>query len=192
MEVRTVSTSDDEVAGEVPSEALSLVPGEEAMVCLPSIRSPLQVVPDAAFANLLVVSATRPPAKVEQLVRDRGGDPETVGVVPVSGSRVGYDGPMWTAEAVTPADLSGISDAVERASRFVKRGEGWVVFDNVNVLLMYAERDSVRQLVRTVAAQSRRREARGVFALVPEAVSTATYRSFADVLDTTVDLAADE
>jgi hypothetical protein len=171
---------------------LDLQSGVQAFVRISSMESPLATVPDAAFDNLLVVSATRPPGAVERLVRDRGGDPERVGVVPVSGSPVDYDGPMWTSDAVTPANLSGISDRVETATGYVKPGEGWIVLDNVNVLLMYADRTGVEGLVRSILSQSRSRDARGVFAVVPGALEASTYRSFKDLFDVTVDRTGDE
>ncbi len=177
-------TTDAPADGE---EHLSLAAGTQALVRVPSMRSPLWTLPPAALDNLLVVSATRPPGAVERLVRDRGGDPERVGVVPVSGSPVSYDGPMWTSDAVTPADLSGISEAVGTATRYVKPGEGWIVLDNVNVLLMYASGIGVQGLARSLVARSRRRRARGVYAVVPEALSAGTYRSIESVFDLTVD-----
>jgi hypothetical protein len=181
-------------AGEssAPADALALDAGVQALVRMPSMRSPLAVLPSAAFENLLVVSATRSPGAVERQVHERGGDPERVGVVPVSGSPVDYDGPMWTSDAVTPADLSGISDRVARAARYVKPGVGWVVFDNVNVPLMYADRSGVYGLVRSVAARSRDRHARGVFSVVPGALATSTYDSLEDALDLTVDRTGDD
>lgn len=176
-----------ESGGESAPECLTLDAGVQALVRMPSMRSPLSVLPDAAFENLLVVSATRPPGAVERRVRERGGDPERVGVVPVSGSPLDYDGAMWTTEAVTPANLSGISDRVGEATRYVKPGVGWVVFDNVNVPLMYADRSGVQGLVRSVAAQARARDARGVFSVVPGALARGTYRSLEEVFDLTLD-----
>lgn len=166
---------------------LSLDAGVQALVRMPSMRSPLAVLPDRAFENLLVISATRPPGAVERRVRQRGGDPERVGVVPVSGSPVDYDGPMWTSDAVTPANLSGISDRVGEATRYVKPGVGWIVFDNVNVPLMYADRSGVQGLVRSVASQARGRDARGVFSVVPGALARGTYRSLEELFDLTLD-----
>ena len=178
----TPSGSDDE-----DRRKLDLGAGRQALLRMPSLRSPLAVLPASAFENLLVVSATRPPGAVERLVRERGGDPERVGVVPVSGSPVDYDGPMWTSDAVTPADLSGISDRVSDATRYVKPGQGWIVLDNANVLLMYADRAGVEGLVRAVLARARRRDARGVCSVVPDALADGTYRSLVEPFDTTVD-----
>lgn len=177
----------DPTDGTSGEEHLTLSPGTQALVRMPSMRSPLLTLPPAAFENLLVVSATRPPGAVERLVVDRGGDPAKTGVVPVSGSPVSYDGPMWTSDAVSPANRSGIDDGVAAALRYVKPGEGWLVLDNVNVLLMYASRTGVAGLVNSLVSRGREGRARGVFSVVPEALSDRTYRSFLDAFDTTVD-----
>lgn len=172
-------TDEEAVPGEIDVPV-----GSQALVLMPSLHSPLSLVPADAFENLLVVSTTRPPGKVEQVVRERGGDPATVGVVPVSGSPVDYDGPCWTSSVVHPNDLSGIHDRFQQGMNHVKPGKGWVVFDNVNVLLMYAERSSVINFTDSVAAGVRRRNATGAYALVREAVGDETYGAFADVFDT--------
>ncbi|WP_435358415.1 DUF7504 family protein [Haloarchaeobius sp. DFWS5] len=169
---------------------LQMESGTQALVLMPSLHSPLEVVPDVAFENLLVLSTTRPPSKVERLVRDRGGDPNKVGVVPVSGSPVEYDGPMWTADVVHPNDLSGIHAQFTRGMDYVKPGQGWVVFDNVNVLLMYAESSGVFRFVESVATATRDRRAHGAFALVRDAVADSTYERFERTFDTKLDLRA--
>ncbi|WP_267639641.1 DUF7504 family protein [Haloarchaeobius amylolyticus] len=168
-------------------DPLAVDAGTQALVLISSLRSPLTLLPGSAFENLLVVSTTRSPAKVEQLVRERGGDPNRVGVVPVSGSPVDYDGPMWTASVVHPNDLSGIDQRFARGMNYVKPGEGWVVFDNVNVLLMYAELSGVYQLVESAAARTRDRRASGAFALVRDAVGDSTYERFREIFDTELD-----
>jgi len=190
METDATDDPDPEATGG-RTEYLALSPGTQALVRMPSMRSPLWTLPPEAFENLLVVSATHPPSAVERLVVDRGGDPAKTGVVPVSGSPVSYDGPLWTSDVVSPANLSGIDDGVAAALRYVKPGEGWIVLDNVNVLLMYASRTGVEGLARALVSQGRPRRARGVFSVVPEALSAATYRSFVDVFDTTVDRTGD-
>lgn len=178
------TTTDREDGG----ESVSVDPGTQCLVGVPSIRSPLDHLPRSAFENLLVVSTTRPPSKIERTVRARGGDPENVGVVPVSGSAVDYEGPLWVADVVGPTDLTGIDASVADAVRYVKPGEGWIAFDNVNVLLMYARADNVYQLVSAVASRSRKRNARGVFAIVPDAVTDSTYDRFRDPFDAELEL----
>ncbi|MCT9096819.1 hypothetical protein [Haloarchaeobius sp. HME9146] len=171
----------------IEREPVAVDAGTQALVLISSLRSPLSLIPESAFENLLVVSTTRSPTKIEQLVRDRGGDPNKVGVVPVSGSPVDYDGPMWTGSVVHPNDLSGIHQQFSTGMNYVKPGEGWVVFDNVNVLLMYAEPSGVYQLVESVATQTRDRRASGAFALVRDAVADSTYDRFRGLFDTELD-----
>jgi hypothetical protein len=169
------------------TDDLAVAHGTQALVLTPSLRSPLSFVPADAFDNTLVVSTTRSPKKVEQLVREHGGDPNTVGVVPVSGSPVDYDGPLWTTSVVHPNDLSGIYERFERGMNHVKPGEGWVVVDNVNVLLMYAERSSVSNVLDSIATNVRRRNAAGVYALVRDAVTDDTHAELAGGFDTEFD-----
>ncbi|MFC6953464.1 DUF7504 family protein [Halorubellus litoreus] len=170
-----------------PEDALDVPSGTQALVLSPSLESPLSRVPVEAFDNMLVVSTTRSPQKVEQLIRERGGDPNTVGLVPVSGSPVDYDGPLWTTSVVHPNDLSGIYERFDRGMNHVKPGEGWVVFDNVNVLLMYAERPSVGNFLDSVATNVRRRNASGAYALVRDAVAEGTHDRFVDIFDVELD-----
>ncbi|NHN49064.1 hypothetical protein G9464_15895 [Halostella sp. JP-L12] len=171
---------------------VSVDPGTQCLVGVPSMRSPLDYLPRSAFENLLVVSTTRPPSAVERTVRARSGDPENVGVVPVSGSAVDYDGPLWVADVVGPTDLTGVDARFADAVRYVEPGEGWVAFDNVNVLLMYARADNVYQLVSAVASRSRKRNARGVFAVVPGAVTESTHDRFREPFDAELRLARRE
>ena len=173
---------------ESSEETVSVDPGVQCLLGVPSIRSPLDHLPRSAFENLLVVSTTRSPSKIERTVRARGGDPENVGVVPVSGSPVDYDGPLWAADVVGPTDLTGMDARVADAMRYVEPGDGWIAFDNVNVLLMYARADNVYQLVSAIAARSRKRNARGVFAIVPDAVTESTYDRFRDPFDAELEL----
>jgi|GEM_PF-692667 hypothetical protein len=176
-------TTSDTERKESDVRQLDLPSGSQALVLIPSLSSPLSLLPEAAFENLLVVSTTRSPDKIEQLVRDRGGDPNKVGIVPVSGSPVDYDGPCWTTSVVHPNDLSGIHERFERGMNHVKPGTGWVVFDNVNVLLMYAERSSVKNFLDSVAKGVRRRNAVGAYAMVPDAVADDTYETFVELFD---------
>ncbi|WP_115865665.1 DUF7504 family protein [Halorussus litoreus] len=166
-----------------PSD-LSVAPGEQTLISVPSMGSPLGYLPDDAFDNLLVISATASPEKVESLVERRGGDPRTVGVVPVTGSPGEYDGPLWTTDPVDPSDLTGISIRVSTAMEYVS-SDGWVVFDNVNVLLMYGRTEQVYRLLDSVASGVRNREARGAYCTVREAITDETYSRLAELFDAT-------
>ncbi|WP_158056893.1 DUF7504 family protein [Halorussus halophilus] len=165
--------------------SLALSPGEQALVSVPSMQSPLSALPAEAFDNLLVVSATTSPKKVEQLVVRRGGNPATVGVIPVTGSPSEYDGPLWTTDPVDPSDLTGISIRLSEALQYVTK-EGWVVFDNVNVLLMYAAEKSVYRLLDSVISTVRGKKARGAYCLVRDAVTDETYAQLSGLCDVAV------
>jgi RNase P/RNase MRP subunit p29 len=161
---------------------LSLDPGEQALVSVPSMGSPLSYLPDEAFENLLVASATTSCAKVESLVERRGGDPQKVGVVPITGSDDDYDGPLWTTDPVDPSDLTGISIRLSKAMKYVMRG-GWVVFDNVNVLLMYGREEQVYRLLDSVTTNVKQKEACGAYFTVRGAITDETYSTLADICD---------
>ncbi|MFC4450142.1 DUF7504 family protein [Halorussus aquaticus] len=166
-------------------EGLALAPGEQVLTSVPSMGSPLSYLPDAAFENLLVVSATASPKKVESIVERRGGDPQKVGVVPVTGSPDEYEGPLWTTDPVDPSDLTGISIRLSKAMKYVMRG-GWVVVDNVNVLLMYGREEQVFRLLDSVVSNTRKKEACGAYCTVREAVTDQTYSRLQGLCDRTV------
>jgi hypothetical protein len=170
---------------ETTESDFGLAPGEQVLVSVPSMGSPLSALPPAAFENLLVVSATNPPERVESLVRERGGDPQKVGVVPVTGSPSEYDGPLWTTDPVDPSDLTGISIRLSKAMEYVMRG-GWVVVDNVNVLLMYGSEERVFRLFDSVVSSARAKEACGAYCTVRGAVTDDTYARFRELCDRTV------
>ena len=160
----------------------ALAPGEQALVEAGGLTDVLAALPDAAFENLLLVSVTHP-SRIERAVTDRGFEARRVGVVPVTASELSYDGPLWTANPVSPSDLTGISIEFDRGLRHVRPGVGWVVLDNLTTLLMYANQERLYRLVSTLVTHVRNREARGVALLVPGTVeerTTSTFRSLYD------------
>lgn len=169
------------------SSPFSLDSGEQTLVSVPSMGSPLSKLPEEAFENLLVVSATASPKKVESLVERRGADPETVGVIPVTGSPIEYDGPLWTTDSVDPSDLTGISIRFSNALQHVT-ADGWVVFDSVNVFLMYGQEEKVYRLLDSVIGSVRAKEAQGAYCMVRDAMTDETYSQFAGLCDAKVSL----
>lgn len=166
----------------------ALGPGEQVLASVPSGEYVLDYLPDEAFENLLVVAAGRSPTAIERTLREAGHEPRRVGVVPVSGTDVDYDGPMWCGDRVSPHDLTGISIQFGKGVRYVKPGEGWVVFDNLTVLLMYAEANRLFQLLNSVVDGVRAREARGVYPIVRDATSQETYQQFRSLFDREISL----
>lgn len=164
-------------------ELTRLSPGEVAIGPLSTGSFRIDQLPDAAFENLLVVSLGTSPTRVEEAVREAGHEPRKVGVVPVSGTELSYDGPMWTSDRVGPNDLTGISIRVGQGLEYVKPGEGWVVFDSLTVLLMYNETDRVYRLLNSLASNVRERNAHGVFTIVRDATSDDTYAKFRNLFD---------
>lgn len=159
--------------------------GEQVLLLAPSTGSPLRALPEDAFENLLVLSI-RSPRRVERVVRECGGDPRNVGVVPISGTEASYDGPLWTTERVSPSDLTGISMRFSAGLRHVS-ADGYVVVDNLSTLLMYAPEDRLHRFVGHLVQSTRDRGARGMYAVVAEAVSTETRDRFEGPCDRAVD-----
>lgn len=139
--------------------------------------------PDAAFENLLVVSTTALPSRIERAVDECGADPARVGVVPVTGSTVAYDGPLWVAKRTAPSDLTGVSIRLSEALRHVRPGRGWVVFDNVTTLFMYAQTDRVIRFLETVVEAVRERGGRGVYVALPGALAPESRERLEDIVD---------
>lgn len=147
--------------------------------------SALSVLPAGAFDNLLLLSPNAPEA-VEADLRDRGLDVRTVGLVPISGSRHDYDGPLWTTRTVAPSDLTGVSIYFSQAVEHLRAHTGWVLFENLNVLLMYADEDSVFRLVDHLLSTVRDREVTAAFTVVRDAIDDRTYAKLQNRFDVTV------
>lgn len=170
------------------TEELATLPaGGLALGLVESGSFGLSEFPESAFENLLVVSLGNSPKRIEKDVREAGHEPRRVGVVPVSGTEVSYDGPMWTSDRVGPNDLTGISIRLGQGLNYVKPGTGWVVVDNITVLLMYNETDRVYRLLDSMASNVRERNARGFFTLVRGATSDDTYAQLRNLFDREVD-----
>lgn len=160
-------------------------PGEQVLV--DSSRGiDIGALPPAAYENLLVVTTTRSPSKVEEAVRRCGGDPSDVGVIPVTGSTTAYEGPLWTADRVDPSDLTGLSMRLSDGGRYLQPGTGWVVFDNITVLLMYAPEERVYRLLSSVAGTFREREVRSLYGVVQSAMEATTYNRLLGLFDDAV------
>lgn len=152
----------------------SVAPGTQALV--DTARGiPLDELPGDAYENLLVVSTTQTPQKVEAAIERGGGDPADVGVVPVAGSQSDYDGPLWTTDRVDPSDLTGLSMRFSDAARYLQPGRGWVVVDNLTVLLMYAPERRVYRFLSAMTSTLRDRDVRGYYGVVRTAMNDETY-----------------
>ena len=168
-------------AGRRPS---SCAAGEQGLVTVPSMVSVLELLPDEAFENLLVVTV-RSPRYVEEVVRRRGHDPCSVGVVPVTSTAFHYEGDLWVTKRVGSSDMTGISIETARGAQFLTAGEGWFVFDNVHALLMYNDDARLLRLLDSLATQFREADVRGAYAIVPETVDG--YGRFQSLFDVELD-----
>lgn len=166
---------------------LDLSAGEAAMAQLSGRGSPIEHLPPHAFGNLLVVTVAAPKT-VEATVREAGGDPANVGIVPVSASPIAYEGPCWIADRVSPSDLTGISMQFARGERYLTEGSGWVVVDGLGTMLMYTEEESLYRLLSHLIGRTRERRLRHVTGLVDGVVSETTLARFRGLHDRSVSL----
>lgn len=143
----------------------------------------LDRLPPEAHQNLLVVTTTHTPQRIQSAVEAGGGKPSDVGVIPVSGSGSNYAGSLWTADRVDPSDLTGLSMRFSDAARYLQPGEGWVLVDNFTVLLMYAPEENVYRLLSSLTSYLRGREIRGLYGVVQSAMDKETYQRFRGLFD---------
>jgi hypothetical protein len=150
---------------------LSVATGTQVLYSGSSMASPIAQLPASAYDGLIVVSS-KPPREVARLVEEAGGDPSSVGHVPISGAEYAYDGPMWTSEPLVPDDLTGLSMRLSRA--FEALGDGWLLVENLNVFLLYAAEDRVIRFFDHVTRLAADYGITGVYSLVPDAVPAET------------------
>ncbi|NHX35069.1 MULTISPECIES: DUF7504 family protein [Halolamina] len=179
-----MASSEQQPRDECP---LDLQPGEAALATLSNRDSPIAHLPPEALENLLVVTVASP-ERVERAVREAGGDPNDVGIVPVSASPVQYEGPCWIAERVSPSDLTGISIQFSRGERYLAEGTGWVVVEGLGTMLMYVEEAKLYRLLSHFVTRARGRRLRHVTGLVDEVVSSETLARFRELHDRSVSL----
>jgi len=161
--------------------------GEQAVCSVDAMDEPLRHLPPQAFERLLVVSTRGDPGRVEDVVRAADADPSNVLVVPVSGSSVRYEGPLTVADRTGPSDMTGVgvrfTDGLRRFD-----GPAWVVVDNFNIFLMYADRRRVYRFIDSLTGKARESGARGLYCTVRDAVTDETYQTFRNLFDTEIDL----
>lgn len=155
-------------------EFLDVDPGEQVLVSLGGEKFDYGRFPEQAFENLLVLSVGRNPRQIDRALTDIDVDPRSVGVVPVTGSSISYDGTMWTSNRVSPMDLTGISIEFTRGFEHLHEGRGWVLVDSVSILLMYADVDRLYRLLDSMVSACRQKDVRGVFVVDADAVAPET------------------
>ncbi|WP_232686036.1 DUF7504 family protein [Halobacterium zhouii] len=169
-----------------PASTLDLTPGEQLLFEKASKGPPFDQLPEEAFDNLLVVSTALSPSVIEQQITAHGHDPRSVGVVPITATDYRYDGPLWVSQRVEPSDLTGISIEVSKGFGYLEPSQGWLTFDSISTLLMYAEEDRVYRLLAWLASNSRENEVRSVFSLVRSMLADESYQRFRGLWDDVV------
>lgn len=178
-----MSESDGERGRGEATGLTDLAPGEQALVSLSGQKFDYGRLQESAFDNLLVLSVGRNPTQIQRALESLDHDPRSVGVVPVSGSSISYDGPMWTGQRVSPMDFTGISIQFTRGFEHVKPDEGWVLVDSVSILLMYADVDRVYRLLDSIVAACREKNVRGVYVVDGDAVTDETMNRLRGLFD---------
>lgn len=166
---------------------LRLDTGTQALVAHDSLHPSLSLLPPAAYQQLLIVSP-RSPARIERLVHEAGGDVSTVGHLPLAATDHGYDGPMWTSQSIDPSDLTGLSMQYNRALGALEDGHGWVLFDDFNTLLLYADTERVARFLDHITQRARDAGVRGAITVVRDAMDDQTYATLQRAVDTEIDL----
>ncbi|MFC6973492.1 hypothetical protein ACFQL1_00555 [Halomicroarcula sp. GCM10025709] len=151
------------------------------------MQSPISELPPVAYDNLLVVSASAP-SEIAETLSTAGAELSAVAQVPISGSETDYDGAMWVCDPLVPDDLTGLSMRLSRAFEALDDGLGWVVFDSLNVFLLYADEARVARFLDHTTTQAREHGLCGVYGLVRDAVDDSTYARLRRCTDTELDL----
>lgn len=178
------------MTAEVDTTALELAAGEVALCVQPSGDRVVDVLPAEAFENLLLVTTDGNLKKLERTVEARGGDPRRVGVVPVTGTEVNYDGPLWVTDRVSPSDLTGVSIQFSKAFQHVEPGEGWVAVDSLGVLSMYVSSERLFRLLDTLVGATRGRNARTVLATAEGVLGDQAMTQFRGLADEELNFAS--
>ena len=183
----TVTDAANAADEETGANTVSLREGEQSICSVDAMDDPLRHLPREAFDSLLVVSTRGDPRRVEDAVRAADVDPSKVFVVPVSGSAVRYDGPLRVADRTPPSDMTGVGVRYTEALRRFD-GPAWVVVDNFNVFLMYADEKRVYRFMDSLTEKARETGARGLYCTVRDAIADTTYETFRNLFDSETDL----
>lgn len=170
------------------AQLADLSPRTQAIAQIDSMANYLDFLPDEAFeGEIVVVSTHGHPRDIEERVRRSGADLDGVMVIPVTGSSLRYDGPLTVAERTGPNDLTGIGVRFTEFIQQIEDDDPWVVFDNVNVFMMYAEDKRVYRFMDTVVGKARSVDARGVYYTVADAIKEGTYEQLRQLCDVEID-----
>lgn len=91
---------------------------------------------------------------------------------------------MWTTNRVPPSDLTGISIRVSQAVANLEAGRGWLVFDSISTLMMYAAEERVFRLFDWLVGNVREESLRGVYAVQSGVVTDRTLQMLRSRCDT--------
>jgi len=157
-------------------------PGEQVILLQSETTASLSAFPADAYDHLLVVAFRDSPIRIERRIRDHGGDPSTVTVIPVSGTEIDYDGPLHVTDHVSPSDLTGL--AIRLSDELDTRPSGgWLYFRGLSVALMYVPPDRFFRFLDHAHRLAHVRDLRGVYEFYRAAISDDVYRPFRGLFD---------
>ena len=156
----------------VSGRELTAKPGTQLLLPGSSMGSPLASLPRSAYDGLVVVSS-KSPSTVASAVERAGGNPSTVGHIPISGAEYDYAGPMHVCDPLVPDDLTGLSMRLSRA--FESMDGGWLLVENLNVFLLYAAEERVVRFFDHLTALAADHGVTGVYSLTSDAVPAELY-----------------
>lgn len=165
-----------------------LEPGTQAIAKVSAMDDPISMLPAEAFEGLLLICTRGDPSGVEEIVLESGADPSRVLVIPVSGTSLGYDGPLRVAERTSPNDMTKVGVNFTNGLHELDGEGAWVVVNNFNVFLMYADENTVYRFMNSLTEEARKAGARGVYCTVRDAIGDTTYEKFRQLCDTEIDL----
>jgi len=181
----TNETTDEDGNGD---RDISLDPGTQAIAKVPAMEDPLRHLPPEAFDDLLLICTRGDPSAVEEVVLESGADPTRVLVVPVTGTSLRYDGPLRVADRTAPNDMTKVGVNFTNGLSEIGGEDAWVVVNNFNIFLMYADENTVYRFMSSLTKEARQAGARGVYCTVRDAIGDTTYEKFRQLCDTELDL----
>lgn len=170
------------------TDEISLEPGTQAVAKIPAMKRPQSFLPPEAFDSLLFICTRGDPESVEERVLEVGRDPSRVLVLPVSGTSIRYDGPLKLSDRAGPNDMTKVGINFTNGLRSLEGESPWVVVDNFNVFLMYADESLVYRFMNSLTNEARQAGARGIYCTVRDAIEDETYEKFRQLCDVELDL----
>jgi len=156
-------------------------PGTQIVVPQPSQSADLVPLP-ADGTHVLVVTYRDTPNLLERRLRDRDIDPDTVTVIPVTGTDLAYTGPLTVTDRVAPSDLTGLGIRLATTLDDLDAGD-WLYVRGLSAALMYVTPDRLYRFLDYLTHAARARDLRAVYEFYRPALSDTVYARFRGLFD---------